>query len=169
MNRIAIVGSPGSGKTTLADRLAQATGLPVIHLDNHFWRPGWVETPAEEWEKRQVELLSGGSWIVDGTYFQTLDLRFSRADTVIFFEISRWRCLYRALFRSLSNFGHDVQAPGCPEHLDFTFIKFIYRFPRDVTPRIKEAIARQASRLSVIKINSNDDAEQFLDSVRDVI
>jgi adenylate kinase family enzyme len=167
MNRIAIVGSPGSGKTTLADRLGGRTGLPVIHLDHHFWRPGWRETPEEEWVPRQIELLEGSSWIVDGTYFQTLDVRFARADTVVFFDISRWRCLYRAMLRTVTHFGKDVQAKGCPEHFDPTFIKFIYHFPRDVKPRISEAISRHASSLSVIKIASTQDALRLLESVAD--
>jgi adenylate kinase family enzyme len=52
-----------------------------------------VQTPHDEWVQRQSDLLSGESWIVDGTYFHTLDLRFERADTVILIEISPWRCL----------------------------------------------------------------------------
>jgi adenylate kinase family enzyme len=166
MNRIAIVGSPGSGKTTLADRLGSRIGMPVIHLDNHFWHPGWVETPAEEWVPRQIELLARPSWIVDGTYFQTLDVRFERADTIVYFDISRWRCLFRAILRSVTHFGKDVQADGCPEHFDPTFIKFIYHFPRDVKPKIDEAIARHAATVAVIKIESTEDAARFLESVR---
>lgn len=168
MNRIAIVGSPGSGKTTLADVLGVRLDLPIIHLDNYFWHPGWVETPAEEWVRRQTELIAGSSWIVDGTYFQTLDLRFERADTIIFFEISRWRCLFRALFRTVTHYGKEVQAKGCPEHFDPTFLKFIYHFPRDTKPKIDEAIARHAHSVSVINIASTKDAARFLDSVRTV-
>jgi adenylate kinase family enzyme len=166
MNRIAIVGSPGSGKTTLAERLGVRINVPVVHLDHHFWHPGWVETPADEWVSRQIELLSGSSWIVDGTYFQTLDIRFERADTIVYFDISRWRCLYRALYRSVTHFGQDVQAKGCPEHFDPTFIKFIYHFPRDVKPKIDEAIARHATTVRVIKIESTEDATRFIDSFR---
>ena len=167
MNRIAIVGSPGSGKTTLADQLGASMGLAVIHLDNYFWHPGWVETPHEEWVPRQLELLSGSSWIVDGAYSQTLDIRFERADTVIFFNISKWRCLFRALFRSVTHFGQDVQAKGCPEHFDPAFIKFIYSFPRVVKPKIDQAIARHSSNVAVIKFDSPHDATRFLESLRD--
>jgi adenylate kinase family enzyme len=165
MDRVAIVGSPGSGKTTMAKELGRRTGKPVIHLDRHYWQPGWVETPQDEWVMRQSQLLSGETWIVDGTYLHTLDLRFERADTVIVFEISRWRCLYRAIFRSLSNFGRDVQADGCPERFDPTFIRFIFRFPRDVKPKIDEALARYASSLTVIKIESDVDADSFMSTL----
>jgi hypothetical protein len=71
------------------------------------------------------------------------------------------------MLRTVTHFGKDVQAKGCPEHFDPTFIKFIYHFPRDVKPRISEAISRHASSLSVIKIASTQDALRLLESVAD--
>ena len=52
MERIAIIGPGGAGKSTLARRLGERLGLPVIHLDAEHWRPGWVETPADEWKRK---------------------------------------------------------------------------------------------------------------------
>ena len=51
MERVLILGSPGAGKSTFARRLAERSGLPLIHLDKHFWRPGWVEPAPEEWQR----------------------------------------------------------------------------------------------------------------------
>lgn len=56
MRRVAIIGCAGSGKSTLARRLAAKTGLPAVHLDQHYWRPGWVEPPREEWQARAAAL-----------------------------------------------------------------------------------------------------------------
>ncbi len=78
-----MVGSGGAGKSTLAREIGQRTGIPVIHLDQHFWKPGWVETPAEEWRAMQNDLLAADCWIVDGNYGGTFDVRFARADTVV--------------------------------------------------------------------------------------
>jgi hypothetical protein len=75
VQRVAIVGSGGAGKSTLARELGQRLGLPVIHLDQRFWRPGWLETETEEWAATQQELAAADRWIRDGNYGATLDVR----------------------------------------------------------------------------------------------
>lgn len=59
LRRLLVIGGPGSGKSTLAVRLGAALGLPVVHLDAHFWRPGWQESPRAEWADRVAELAAG--------------------------------------------------------------------------------------------------------------
>jgi adenylate kinase family enzyme len=71
----------------------------VVHLDRSCWRPGWVATPAEEWEAARTDLAAGERWIIDGNYGGTLNVRFARADTVIVLALPRWRCLVRVLGR----------------------------------------------------------------------
>ena len=63
-----VIGSPGSGKSTFSTKLAKITGLKLIHLDKEFWNYGWIETPREEWVKKQKSLISGDEWIVDGNF-----------------------------------------------------------------------------------------------------
>ena len=87
--RFVIAGNSGSGKSTLARQLAAVTGLEVIHLDRHFWRPGWVETPAEEWRATQALLLAGEGWVAEGNYDSTLDIRCARADCVVYLDPPR--------------------------------------------------------------------------------
>src|SRR5437879_8580011 len=82
MKRVLVIGSGGTGKTTVARRLAQRTGLPLIHLDLLYWRPGWQPTPGEEWHETVRRLVAGESWIIDGNYGVTLDLRVAACDTV---------------------------------------------------------------------------------------
>ena len=89
MRRVAIIGSSGAGKSTLARRLGERTGLPVVHLDEHFWRPGWVETSRGEWRAVQTALCAQDAWIMDGNYSGTLDVRLARADTVVFLDLPR--------------------------------------------------------------------------------
>jgi adenylate kinase family enzyme len=59
MSRIAVVGSGGAGKTTFANELGDRTGIPVVHLDHHYWNPGWMETPLKDWQERHAELAAG--------------------------------------------------------------------------------------------------------------
>ena len=73
--RVVVTGMAGAGKSTFSRALSAKTGLPVIHLDLHFWKPGWVEPSEDEWREKQRGLLTSDEWIVDGNYHATLDLR----------------------------------------------------------------------------------------------
>ena len=97
--RIVVTGLAGSGKSTFSLALAAKTGLPVIHLDLHFWKPGWVAPSETEWREKQRRVLAGDAWIADGIYHETLDFRLERADTVVFLDMPPWRCAGRALLR----------------------------------------------------------------------
>jgi adenylate kinase family enzyme len=162
MQRIAVVGSGGAGMTTFATQFARRTGLPVVHLDHLDWRPGWVETPSEEWRTVVEEHLEGERWIVDGNYARTFDIRFERADTVIVLEMSRWRCLARVLRRTLLNHGKPVQAADCPERVDAEFLRWVWRFPKESGPLLEQAIERHGATLSVVRQRSSFEVRRYL-------
>ncbi|MFE5143840.1 hypothetical protein ACFRDV_40540 [Streptomyces fagopyri] len=102
MERVVILGRGGSGKSTLAATLGNATGLPVIEVDKHFWGPGLEATPPEKWASIQRELAQADQWIMDGDLgpYDVLDVRLRRADTVILLDYSFWPCAWRAMRRS---------------------------------------------------------------------
>jgi adenylate kinase family enzyme len=162
MQRVAIVGSGGAGKSTFAGELGRLTGLPVVHLDRHHWHPGWVETPPDQWHTVLSELVAADCWILDGNYGGTFDLRFSRADTVIVLALSRWHCVSRVLWRTLRNRGREVQAAGCPERFDRKFVRWVWRYQIDSRPRLDAALARHRDRLRVIELRSPAEVRAFL-------
>jgi adenylate kinase family enzyme len=100
-HRVHVDGMMGSGKSAFARALAARTGLPVIHLDLHYWKPGWVRPSDDEWRERQRTLLAGAVWIIDGNYNETLPLRLERADTVVFLDTPWWLCASRSFVRGL--------------------------------------------------------------------
>jgi adenylate kinase family enzyme len=165
MQRVAVVGPGGAGKTTFAGELGCRTGLPVFHLDEHYWRPGWVESPRDVWEARQRELLRGDRWIADGNYGATLDVRLARADTVVVLSPPITRCLVSAFARSVRNHGVAVQAPGCPERVDAAFLRWIWRYEKRSRPRLDAALARHRDHLAVVELRSRRDARAFLDGI----
>ena len=114
--RVLVTGLAGAGKSTFSRALSAKTGLPVIHLDIHFWKPGWVEPSEDEWREKQRGLLTGDDWIADGNYHATLDLRLERADTVVYLDTPWWVCARRALVRGIRKRAVDFQLPnGCDE------------------------------------------------------
>lgn len=162
MKRIAVVGPGGAGKSTFAREMGRRTGLPVIHLDRHYWNPGWVETPREEWAALQFRLFSEDQWIADGNYGGTFDVRFARADTVIVLAPPRLTCLVGALRRSLTSRGAAVQAAGCPERVDFRFLRWIWRYAKVSRPRLDAALDRHRDHLHVTELRSRREVEAFL-------
>ena len=89
MRRVAIVGTPGAGKSTLARKLGARAGLPVIHLDQHHFLPGWQRKSDEEWDRIAAELLAGERWVMDGAF--AMEEAVARADTIVFLDFSRAR------------------------------------------------------------------------------
>ena len=98
---VLVTGLAGSGKSTFSGSLAARTGLPVIHLDLHFWKPGWVAPSEDEWREKQRRVLAGDAWIADGNYHETLDLRLERADTIVVLDTPCSRRLATGSFRLL--------------------------------------------------------------------
>ncbi len=169
MRRVLIVGSAGAGKSTLALRLGAITGLPVIHLDAHYWNAGWRATQQDEWKQRVAELLRADSWIIDGNYGGTLPERVEAADTVILLDLSRVRCLYRVFVRSIHHRGRarpDLN-PECREQLpDLEFIRWIWRYPRESLPRVREILRTQGAGRAIVTLRSPSEIERYLESVR---
>jgi adenylate kinase family enzyme len=66
--KIVVVGTSGSGKTTVARELAHRHGVPHVELDALFHGPNWAETPAEEFRRRVAAATDGDGWVVDGNY-----------------------------------------------------------------------------------------------------
>ena len=110
--RIVVTGMAGSGKSTFSRALGVRTGLPVIHLDREYWKPGWVAPTAVEWREKQERLLATDRWIADGNYHETLRLRVERADTVVVLDTAWGRCFLRALTRGLLWSGGEMP-DGC--------------------------------------------------------
>lgn len=71
-NKIIVIGNCGSGKSYVSKQLSNIMGLPLIHLDNEFWKPNWVATDKEEWLKKQHQFIEKDKWIIDGNYNSTL-------------------------------------------------------------------------------------------------
>ncbi len=106
MQRVAVVGNTGSGKTTMAERIAAKLSCPHFELDSVFWQPGWRELDREVFRERVRCTLDGDTWTVDGNYRQVRDIIWSRADTVVWLDYSlpvvMWR-LVRRTFRRASS------------------------------------------------------------------
>jgi adenylate kinase family enzyme len=166
MRRVLIIGAGGAGKTTVARRLAATTGLPLIHLDSLYWRPGWVATPPDEWEATVRELVRQDAWIMDGNYGGTLDLRLEACDTVVFLDFPRLVCLARVLSRQVRHRGEArAELPaGCPERFSWGFYWWIWTYRGRRRGAILERLAAFDRSKRVLVLRSQGEVEGFLAS-----
>lgn len=102
MRRVIILGRGAAGKSTLARRLGDITGLPVVELDKVFWRPGLLPTPRHEWVRLQRRLVREEKWIMDGDLGpnDALEERLRMADTIVVLDFWLLRCAWRTFRRS---------------------------------------------------------------------
>ena len=160
-----VVGSGGAGKSTFADALGASTGLPVTHLDAHFWKPGWVETPQEQWRAVQARMVAEDAWILDGNYSGTIDVRFARADTVILLDLNRVRCVWRVTRRTLGSMGEERTAAGCPDRFDIAFIRFIWTYRKRSRWKILAGADERASQVELVRLRTPKQLRRFLSEI----
>ena len=146
MQRVLILGSPGAGKSTFSHRLAARCGLPVVHLDQHYWQPGWTEPDPDAWHDKIQQLLAQPRWIMDGDYGGTLDMRLHNADAVFLLDLPRWLCIIRVMKRISMGYGRTRPdlADGCPERFDWAFLKYVWNYPNNRRPGL-------AAKLEIFK------------------
>ncbi len=140
--KIAIIGNAGSGKSTLGLILHKILGIPLYHLDQYQWQPGWQKTDLEEFKQLHDQLCDKSEWIIEGCATRFFEYRINKADIVIFLDMPRYLCLYRVFKRAFTHFGHVFfsSAKGCRESFpSFDFLNYIvWRFPRKKKPEILE-------------------------------
>ncbi len=163
--RILIIGCCGSGKSTLAKRIYNKTKLPLIHLDKLYYKPEWQRTPQTEWEKVVCNLCKTDKWIMDGNYISSLPIRIKEAELIIFLDINRWLCLYRAILRSsISEQQRSDMADGCIERHSLELYRFIWTFNKIIRPRIYGVLEQHEDKKIYI-LKSRQDINQFLETL----
>jgi adenylate kinase family enzyme len=171
VKRVAIVGTPGSGKSTLARQLGRRMGLPVIHLDEHHFLPGWQRRPDDEWDRIADELLAGERWVMDGAF--AMEKAVERADTIVFLDFARWRGYAGSIKRlALAYLGRPAPdfAPGCEDRLDRDFwrlLKTIHMYPRNQRRDVEADVQRRrADGARVVVVRNRAEIRRLLERVR---
>ncbi|HEX8621629.1 MAG TPA: AAA family ATPase [Allosphingosinicella sp.] len=165
MERVLVIGSPGAGKSTLAAAIARRTGLPLVHLDQHYWRAGWAEPDQAEWTRQVESLAAAPRWVMDGNYSGTLPLRLGSADIVLWLDFPVWLCLARIVLRAIRYRGRvrPDMAPGCLEQLTAEFIGYTAAFPWRGRRRVETHLAGYRGTLR--RLRSRAEVESFLESL----
>jgi len=152
MKPVVILGRGASGKATLARRLGNITGLPVIELDKIFWQAGLIATPREKWALVQETIVAEDRWIIEGDLgnHDAFEVRLRTADTIILLDFSLLRCVLQAIRRSR-------------ERSDFWFWLIAYRYRS--LPILREAISKYAQKATFHLFRDRRAMDRFVEDV----
>ncbi len=159
MKKVIIIGCPGSGKTTFAEKLQKKTGLPLYYLDAIWHKPDKTHIPREEFDKRIVEIFATDEWIIDGNYSRTIEMRLKECDTVFLFDLPTEICLQGATER-IGKGHYDM--PWIETELDKEFESFIRNFSKETLPKIYELLDKYKKEKQVVIFKLRRETDEYL-------
>ena len=159
MKKVIVIGCPGSGKTTFAEKLNRLTGLPLYYLDAIWHKPDKTHIPREEFDKRISEIFATPEWIIDGNYSRTIEMRLKECDTVFLFDLPTEVCLQGATER-IGKGRYDL--PWLEKELDPEFESFIKEFSKTSLPKIYELLDKYGENRNILIFKSREDADEYL-------
>lgn len=165
MQRVLVIGPCGAGKSTLATTLAGPRELPLFHMDQLNWKPGWVESSKDEITAKLQAIVATDRWLIDGTYGGTLAPRLDRADTVVYLDFPISLCVRRLLKRIWTYRGRSRpdMTEGCPERFDVAFLFYLIRW--NSGPRIRTEARLKGHENKIIRLRNPDELQRWMDSL----
>lgn len=163
-----VIGCSGSGKSTFSRKLHELTQLPLIHLDQKYWKPNWVEPSTEEWRGIITEVVKADTWVMDGNYSGTWDLRIPRADTIIFIDQPTYLCFYRTIKRIFQHYGKtrpDMTA-GCPERFDLQFFHYVLTYNLTRRKANLKKLESLKNEKQVFVLRKKKDIQAFFENIK---
>lgn len=162
MKKIIVIGCPGSGKSTLARKLAHMLNLPLVHLDMLNWKEDRTVVERPVFLARLQKALAQDSWIIDGNYGSTLEMRFAACDTVIFLDYPLDVCL-SGIKKRLGKTRPDM--PWVETEMDEEFLDFVKTFSETNRPIIMELLKKYSEKTCFV-FKNRAEADYFLEKIK---
>ena len=163
MKRVLIIGSPGTGKSTFARKLAAKTGLPLIHIDYYYHDPSKdYYTNKVAWRELVMKMAAKDRWIMDGNFGNTMGERMQLAETIFYFDLPRRTALWGVLkrrFHAVKGVKRDDMPEGWKEKANWKFLTYVWGFKKAYEPATKELLARNQDKQIIIFKNHKQIAD----------
>ena len=159
--KLIIIGCSGSGKSTFAKRLHAKTGLPLFHLDNLWWKADRTHISRDEFDEKLAEILAGDSWIIDGDFSRTYEVRFQACDTVVFLDYPEEVCM-DGIRERVGKFRTDI--PWQEQSLDPELVSLVKNYATENRPVVYQLIKKYQDK-QVIIFHSRYEADCWVEEI----
>ena len=163
MNKIIVIGCPGSGKSTFSKSLHKLTGIPLYHLDLMFWNADKTTVEKSVFLERLSETLQHSAWILDGNYASTMELRLQACDAVIFLDYPLHTCL-SGIHERRGKKRSDMPWIETSEE-DEAFMAFVHNYIAESRPQVMELLDKYSHKKIYI-FKSRSEADEFLSGIQ---
>ena len=157
MNKIIVIGCPGSGKSTFSRKLSEKTEIPLYHLDMMYWNEDKTTVDKGIFLERLGDVLQKDEWIIDGNYISTMEQRIAACDTVIFLDYPLETCLEGVQSRR-GKARSDM--PWIEDEEDAEFIEFIKNFAKDQRPIIMDLLKKYKEK-NIMIFQNREEANNY--------
>lgn len=164
MQKVMVIGCPGSGKSTFSRALQEITGLPLFHLDMLYWNADKTSVPESVFRERINNTIIKDRWIIDGNYGSTIDLRLQRCDTVFFLDYQTEVCLNGIVDRK-GKIRTDMPWVESTEEEDEDFVSFIKEFNTVSRPKVIDLLSDYSDK-NIIIFKNRDEANRYLNRMK---
>ena len=159
MLKVMVIGCPGAGKSVFSNKLKEVTNLPLYHMDMLYHNSDGTHISREELKEKLKNIFKNDSWIIDGNYQRTLEMRLEECDTVFLFDLPTEICVEGAQAR-IGTERKDI--PWVEEKLDENFKQSIIDFSDKKLPQIYELLDKYKNKANIIIFKSRDEADEFI-------
>lgn len=163
MKRIMIIGCPGSGKSTFSRALNNVTGIPLFHLDNMYWNADKTTVPKTVFKERLYQTIKKETWIIDGNYGSTLEIRLQACDTVFFLDYPLDVCLDGIMSRR-GKVRTDMPWVELENDVDEEFIRFVKDYNTVSRPTVVELLSKYADK-DIYIFKNRKEANIFIEQI----
>ena len=170
LQKILVIGCCGAGKSTFSKKLQSILKLELIHLDQYYHKPNWEEPEKDEWERTVYSLAQKSSWIMDGNFSETMDVRIKSADTIIYLDYPTVKCFWRVIIRIFKYYGvmRSDMANGCKEQFDLAFLRFVLTFNSKFRKGFIQKLNLVKDEKKVLIFKTDKQADKFLAQISEV-
>ncbi len=166
VNKIAIIGGPGTGKTTLSKQLGDLLFLPTYSLDSIKFHKNWKAKSKEDVDIAISNLIQKPKWIIEGNHLRNLKSILQESELVVFLDFPMILQLYGIFRRFFSNFHYCIKnIKNCKERISFSFFLKTIFFNIRKRPKIISLLMRDY-KFKLILIANYEQIEEFLKKIK---